>query len=170
MQSPLTDAKGNVLIDNDGNPIKLEGFLTGYDEGELSFIHFNHFANVSDKGKVVKAANDRIKQIIQGSIDKDVDLEYFASSGDLLMNDWKGNPNGQDYVRILQEGGRSDVLDLVQNVLAPKIRRVDEEYATKHGFRLGPDIFAGRAGAVSAENISAGLLGGTTPPTGGLLD
>ena len=170
MQSPLTDAKGNVLIDNDGNPIKLEGFLTGYDEGELSFIHFNHFANVSDKGKVVKAANDRIKQIIQGSIDKDVDLEYFASSGDLLMNDWKGNPNGQDYVRILQEGRRSDVLDLVQNVLAPKIRRVDEEYATKHGFRLGPDIFAGRAGAVSAENISAGLLGGTTPPTGGLLD
>lgn len=170
MQSPLTDAKGNVLIDNDGNPIKLEGFLTGYDEGELSFIHFNHFANVSDKGKVVKAANDRIKQIIQGSIDKDVDLEYFASSGDLLMNDWKGNPNGQDYVRILQEGGRSDVLDLVQNVLAPKIRRVDEEYATKHGFRLGPDIFAGRAGAVSAENVSAGLLGETTPPTGGLLD
>jgi len=180
MKSPLTDAKGNVLMDNDGNPIMLEGFLTGYDEGELSFIHFNHFANVGDpanpkaaaraKANVVKAANDRIKQIIQGSIDKDVDLEYFASSGDLLTNDWKGNPNGQDYVRILQEGGRSDVLDLVQNVLAPKIRRVDEEYATKYGFRLGPDIFAGRAGAGSAENVSSGLLGSTPTPTRGLLD
>ena len=183
MQSPLTDAKGNVLVDNAGNPIKLEGFLTGYDEGELSFIHFNQFADVGNpadpkataraKGNVVKAANDRIKQIIQGSIDKDVDLEYFASSGDLLMNDWKGNPNGQDYVRILQEAGRSDVLDIVQNVLAPKIRRVDEEYAAKHGFRIGPDIFGetGGANAGAAQNIPSGLLGNVPPPTtNGLLD
>lgn len=183
MKSPLTDAKGNVLIDNDGNPIMLDGFLTGYDEGELSFIHFNHFANVGDtadprsasraRAAVVKAANDRIKQVIEGSIDKDVDLEYFASSGDLLMNDWKGNPNGQDYVRILQEAGRSDVLDIVQNVLAPKIRRVDEEYATKHGFGLGADIFSGSAGTApaGAGNIPSGLLNDIAPSTPtGLLE
>ena len=161
----------------------LDGFLTGYDEGELSFIHFNHFANVGDtadprsasraRAAVVKAANDRIKQVIEGSIDKDVDLEYFASSGDLLMNDWKGNPNGQDYVRILQEAGRSDVLDIVQNVLAPKIRRVDEEYATKHGFGLGADIFGGSAGTIpaGAGNIPSGLLNDIAPSTPtGLLE
>lgn len=57
----------------------------------------------------------------------------FASDGDLRMNDWKANPNGEDYRSRLGASRRPDVLRYLSDVLAPKVEAVDEAFAKEHG-------------------------------------
>jgi hypothetical protein len=64
----------------------------------------------------------------------------FASDGDLVGNDWKVNPNGEDYIRRLSAAGRPDVHKFVSSVLAPRLEAVDREFAQKHGLRTDPQV------------------------------
>ena len=57
----------------------------------------------------------------------------FASDGDLVTNNWRTSPNGEDYTSRLSAAGRSDVLGYISDVLAPKVRAVDEAFAKEHG-------------------------------------
>lgn len=64
----------------------------------------------------------------------------FGSDGNLVGNDWKVNPNGEDYIRRLRSAGRPDVLNYVSTVLAPRVEAVDGAFAQKHGLKTDPKV------------------------------
>lgn len=66
--------------------------------------------------------------------------KLFASDGDLIGNDWNRSRNGEDYIRKLSEAGRSDVLEYVSTVLAPRLEEVDRAFAQKHGLQIDPQV------------------------------
>jgi hypothetical protein len=64
----------------------------------------------------------------------------FGSDGNLVGNNWKENPNGEDYIRRLRAAGRPDVLHYVSTVLAPRVEAVDGAFAQKHGLKTDPRV------------------------------
>lgn len=63
-----------------------------------------------------------------------VQADWFKSSGNLVFNDWKENPNGEYYLERASASGRPDVLEWARNVLAPRVQSVYEEYSAKFGW------------------------------------
>ena len=68
------------------------------------------------------------------------DAKIFASDGDLIGNDWSKNQNGEDYIRKIGGSGRSDLLEYVSTVLAPRLQEVDRAFAQKHGLQVDPQV------------------------------
>ena len=70
---------------------------------------------------------------IEGAL-PDADAFAFASDGDMPTNNWKENPNGQDYAQRIGEAGRSDVLDWAGAVLAPRIQSVFDDFSRRYNW------------------------------------
>jgi hypothetical protein len=66
------------------------------------------------------------------SVLPDAEAQWFASSGDMMTNDWKENQNGQDYVERTRTEGRSDVLDWARAYLAPRVQRVFDDFSERY--------------------------------------
>jgi hypothetical protein len=66
------------------------------------------------------------------SVLPDAEAQWFASSGDMMTNDWKENQNGQDYVERTRAEGRSDVLDWARAYLAPRVQRVFDDFSERY--------------------------------------
>jgi hypothetical protein len=66
--------------------------------------------------------------------------KLFASDGNLIGNDWSKNQNGEDYIRKIGGEGRSDLLEYVSTVLAPRLQAVDRAFAQKHGLQVDPQV------------------------------
>lgn len=77
-----------------------------------------------------KAVDDVINN---GSIDGNAEYRVFASDGNLVGNDWRTRPNGEDYIQRIGAAGRPDVLEYISTVLAPRVQAVDERFAARHG-------------------------------------
>ena len=56
------------------------------------------------------------------------------SKGDLITNDWKENPNGEDYQTRIAATGSPDLLRWAGDVLAPRIQSVFNEFSSKYGW------------------------------------
>jgi hypothetical protein len=54
---------------------------------------------------------------------------HLAGDGDLAFNDWEKSTHGEDFARRLGQAGRSDVLEYLSDVLAPKIEALDVAFA-----------------------------------------
>lgn len=81
------------------------------------------------------------------SVLPDAEAQWFASSGDMMTNDWKENQNGQDYVERTRAEGRSDVLDWARAYLAPRVQRVFDDFSERYGWGdAGTIQFSKRAG------------------------
>lgn len=89
-----------------------------------------------------------VDEIVQSDkIDNTFDARFFGSDGDLISNTtpnqaaqkdypgWKGNPNGEGYIQRLRAAGRSDVLEYLSDVLAPRVEAFDRAFAAKHGLK-----------------------------------
>lgn len=64
----------------------------------------------------------------------DHEWRAFASDGNLVTNDWKANPDGQEYVQRVGAEGRSDVLKWAADNLAPRIEKVFADFSEKYGW------------------------------------
>ena len=81
------------------------------------------------------------------SVLPDAEAQWFASSGDMMTNDWKENQNGQDYVERTRAEGRSDVLDWARAYLAPRVQRVFDDFSERYDWGdAGAIQFSKRAG------------------------
>ena len=56
------------------------------------------------------------------------------SKGNLITNDWKENPNGEDYQTRIAATGSPDLLRWAGDVLAPRIQSVFNEFSSKYGW------------------------------------
>jgi len=89
----------------------------------IRLVNFGVVSNETLQSDIVKVAE---------SVLPDFDYRVFASSGNLVGNNWKENPNGEGYVQRLSAAGRSDVLDWARTVLAPRVQSVFDEYSKKY--------------------------------------
>lgn len=64
----------------------------------------------------------------------DMTVRAFASSGDMLTNNWKENKDGQSYIQRIGAAGRSDVLGWARDFLAPRIDAVNADFAKRYGW------------------------------------
>lgn len=81
------------------------------------------------------------------SVLPDAEAQWFASSGDMMTNDWKENQNGQDYVERTRAEGRSDVLDWARAYLAPRVQRVFDDFSERYDWGDAGELrFSQRAG------------------------
>jgi hypothetical protein len=67
-------------------------------------------------------------------------LRKFATTGDLITNNWKENPNGEGYRRWLSARRRSDLLGLVDDTLAPRLAELNGRYAARYGARIEAEV------------------------------
>ena len=92
--------------------------------------------------------HDLVDEIVRSDkIDNAANGRFFGSDGDLITNTtskqaaqkdypgWKGNPNGEGYIQRLRAAGRSDVLEYLSDVLAPRVEAFDRAFAAKHGLK-----------------------------------
>jgi hypothetical protein len=94
------------------------------------------------------------------SVLPDADAQWFASSGDMMTNNWKENQNGQDYVARASAEGRSDVLDWARAYLAPRVQRVFDDFSERYDWGdAGKIQFSNRA-ARPAEPAGRSSAGG----------
>jgi hypothetical protein len=69
---------------------------------------------------------------VAGSVLPDAKAQWFASSGDMMTNDWKEKQNGQDYIDRASAEGRSDVLDWARAYLAPRVQQVFDDFSKRY--------------------------------------
>ena len=70
---------------------------------------------------------------------------YFATDGGLAFNDWKENPDGQDYIAEIKDSGRPDVLGWAGDVLYPEIQKVYADFSSRYGWGTAGQLDRGRA-------------------------
>ena len=90
-----------------------------------------NFSGLDDHRPYHKAVDEALGKADIGAAT--AQRRVFASDGDLRTNDWKANPNGEDYRSRLGASRRPDVLRYLSDVLAPKVEAVDEGFAKEHG-------------------------------------
>jgi len=100
---------------------------------------------------IIKRASGRLKSWADGA-----QLRDFTFDGDAIENNWKENPNGEDYRSRVGKAGRSDLLKWADDQLSPAIDRVNKRYADQYGWgpasRLERDAAATGA---TPDNFSA---------------
>ena len=83
----------------------------------------------------------------------------------MAYNDWKENPNGEDFIRGISATGRSDVLEWVRDVLAPRVEGVYEEFSSRYGWgEVAPITFEQSGGEARLGSRQEGR--GSTPLQG----
>ena len=74
------------------------------------------------------------------SIDNAANFRVFGSDGDLVFNNWKDKPNGEDYVSRISSAGRPDVLEYLSDFLAPKVQAVDRKFAGQYNLKTNEGL------------------------------
>jgi hypothetical protein len=98
-------------------------------DNEIRVLNFGDTKNQKDFHKA-------LQQTIGGlDIENTARTREFASDGNLVSNNWKEQPNGEDYIRGLSAAGRSDVLEFISTVLAPRVEAFDKQFADKYGLK-----------------------------------
>jgi hypothetical protein len=144
---PLTREETGSVVDNlekalpswegDGK----RGWFVAPEPRGLKIISWGQEDGKAFKDVVKKVAGDTLPDT------STVTLRPFATVGDLVTNDWENNPNGEGYRRGLTARGRSDLLGLVDDTLAPRLAQLNARYAARYGARIdgGPEPGAGTA-------------------------
>jgi hypothetical protein len=87
----------------------------------------------------------------------------------LAFNDWKENPDGQDYIREISDSGRPDVLGWAGDVLYPEIQKVYADFSSRYGWGAAGQLDFFERGehrqpaAFEQQRGAAGPRGGFTP-------
>jgi hypothetical protein len=90
------------------------------------------------------------------------DFVEFASDGNLVTNDWKEHPNGQDFAQVYRTAGRQDLYRWARDVLGPPVQRTFEEFSHRYGWGdpgQVADAFRAELGDGRAEGSAAGTGG-----------
>jgi hypothetical protein len=82
-----------------------------------------------------------VDQVLQSaSMDNAAGFRVFGSDGDLVFNNWKEKPNGEDYVSRISSAGRPDVLEYLSDFLAPKVQAVDRKFASQYNLKTNEKL------------------------------
>ena len=84
--------------------------------------------------------------IIEADLGDDIHLGFYRTDGDLVSNDWKENPNGENYERYATEKSQSLYRQLVDKY-SQEADKIRQEFGDKYGW-----------GEVQEANVKAGLL------------
>lgn len=103
-------------------------------ENEIRVLNFGDTKNQKGFHKAVADI------ILNDKINNAADFRVFASDGDLVSNNWRANPNGQDYIQRISSAGRSDVLEYISDFLAPRVEAFDKSFAAKYGLKRNEDL------------------------------
>jgi hypothetical protein len=87
--------------------------------------------------------NAQFRDIIRKAIDTDAvpdvkKMKHIEIDGDLIENNWRENPDGQNYRRIISRAGRSDFFGELHDLIAQRIAAIDEDFASRFGWDLDP--------------------------------
>lgn len=63
----------------------------------------------------------------------DIAVELFRSDGNLISNDWEGDPDGQGYLRAATEAGHRSAAEWADRILAPRIEAANRSFAEQYG-------------------------------------
>lgn len=99
---------------------------------------FGHDVDWKDQRDFHRAVDSVVSKAIPDT--HNATWRTFGSDGNLVGNNWKGNKNGEDYIRRIRAAGRPDVLHYVSTVLAPRVEAVDSAFAQKHGLKTDPQV------------------------------
>ena len=94
------------------------------------------FTNKQFTDIISKAAD----QVFPG--EQKVDLNYFASDGNYISNDWNKNLNGEDYIKTIGQAGsdiQKRVLDLLPSLIEKKYQ-LDKGFGEKYKLELNTAI------------------------------
>jgi hypothetical protein len=95
-------------------------------------VRILNFGDAKDQ----RAFHKAVDQVMQsGMIDNAAGYRVFGSDGDLVSNNWKEKPNGEDYVSRISAAGRPDVLEYLSDFLAPRVEAVDRKFAEQYGLK-----------------------------------
>ncbi len=83
----------------------------------------------------------------------DHEWKTFASSGNLVSNDWKENPDGQGYVQRASAAGRPDVFRWAADLLAPRVQAVFNDFSERYAWGDPGKIPAIDAGQEAAPEV-----------------
>jgi hypothetical protein len=118
-------------------------------ENEIRVLNFGDTKNQKDFHKA-------LQETIGGlDIENTARTREFASDGNLVSNNWKEQPNGEDYIRGLSAAGRSDVLEFVSTVLAPRVEAFDKQFADRYGLKRNEALEAQIRNAQSVADRKA---------------
>lgn len=107
-------------------------------EGEIRVLNFSNVQN-REFHKIIQEAADRAK--VGG------DMEVFQSDGNLVMNDWKENPNGEEYEQAINQSKDPKVKDAFERAKRQFTKRLDAiyaKYAEKYEAQRQPQINVAR--------------------------
>jgi ADP-Ribosyltransferase in polyvalent proteins len=125
----------------------------------IRVVNFGAMPDNTAFRKLITAAAESVPGLDAGMVG-------FTSDGDLRTNNWKDNPDGQDYRSRVSAAGRSDVLGWAESVLAPQIQTVFDDFSDRYGWG-DPGVAPGARPAPAADGGSGLLLQGPDVNQGG---
>jgi hypothetical protein len=190
-KAAVGDANGIQL--NVGKPLTVDQ-VAAFEKGLVDIFgdeYFNHVALIpSDEGPRIlnwggefkgseltnARFHDIIKEVGEKTLPNDFEEQIFSSTGNLIENNWKEFPDGSQYRQKIVTAGGQDLLRRLEDVLAPRLAKVDEAFREKYGWGkprevtpipdqavLKPGI-DGSAGAVPATVYQLKSHADTPPP------
>lgn len=118
----LETAVGKWMIDN-GHDKWQDSFAFISSPNGIRLVNFGIITNEKLHSDILRVAE---------SVLPDSEAQWFASSGDMMTNNWKEKQNGQDYIDRASAEGRSDVLDWARDYLAPRVQRVFDDFSERY--------------------------------------
>ncbi len=148
---PLTPAEATELWSAVDEEMRSAGYPNWESDAGLvsspQGMRVINFGAVEDNPKfagLVKAAAAKLT-LEQASVGS------FSTDGNLVSNDWKKSPHGEDYRSRVAAAGRSDLLGRARDLLGPRIQRVFDKYSKEYGWG---DPGEHRLGEAQAEELT----------------
>lgn len=80
----------------------------------------------------------------------------FGHDGDLIFNNWKVAPHGEEYASRIDTAKRSDVFRRIADLYDPVLRKIDEKFSSRYGWGNAARGES-RKGIDAGEDTGAGL-------------
>jgi hypothetical protein len=78
-----------------------------------------------------------VRDLVADDLHPDADIVHARADSNYIANDWKANPNGQDFVRALGGTGRPDLQRAGAQLLAtlgPRVSQIEEDFHDRLGW------------------------------------
>jgi len=97
-------------------------------------IRILNFENTGVRNRAFQKGMQEVLDTMLGTgvIEQNVKVNSYRSTGEVLENNWKENPNGEGYLQRFIEEGRSDLQEATSDIAAD-IDRVNARYAEEFG-------------------------------------
>lgn len=95
----------------------------------VRILNFTDAPNKEFHRKVKSALSSFVR-----TIDADGELKTFSADGDAITNEWRVNPNGQDYRQRLSQARRPDLLEWVDDSLQAAVDAINKRYSEQYGW------------------------------------